>query len=325
MQASFRCGGHAARAHTPPINSRARKSNGPLAHARSALLPRTHPLGTDKPPAFLEEAAGPRYVVEVDVDAPAGSLDDAAALEPGARAMALPGPGGARYTCIIPPPPPPPPATGGSDGGGGGDTAAAAASTAPSPAALVASLDGTCLYRMEDWWTYEFCAGKHARQFHREGDGPGGVPGPVVSEFILGRWNETDAVDPVPRSDPGGGAPEEEVAYLSQEYGHGQPCDLTGAARGVEVRYVCADGGGGGGSSGANVATGRGTALDGVPPPTGPRDALLAVREPATCRYTFTVAVADLCAHPPFRRAEPPTLVVRCALQGGEGGGVGGA
>ena len=272
----------------------------------------THTKNTDKPPAFLEEAAGPRYVVEVDVDAPPGSLDvDAADLAPGARAMTMPGPGGARYTCIIPPPPPadnddnpPPPA---------------ASASPPSPAALISSLDGACLYRMEDWWTYEFCAGKHARQFHKEADGPGGQLGAVVSEFFLGRFNESTPADPVPRSDPGG-LPEEQVAFISQEYGGGQPCDLTGAPRGVEVRFVCADGGSGSGGSGGGQ---RGSALDGVPAPVGPRDALLAVREPATCRYTFTVAVADLCVHPAFRKVEPPTLVVRCAPRGGggEGGG----
>lgn len=273
-------------------------------------IDRPSPPPSDKPPAFLEEAAGPRYVVEVDVDSPPGALDDPADLAPGARAMTLPGPGGVRYTCIIPPPPPEQEddaaSSGSSDDRNG---------SPPSPAALVASLDGSCLYRMEDWWTYEFCAGKHARQFHREADGPGGQPGAVVSEFILGRWNESEAADPVPRSDPGGGAPEEEVAYLSQEYGGGQACDLTGTPRGVEVRFVCADGGG---SSGGSTAA-KGSALDGVPAPSGPRDALLAVREPATCRYTFTVAVTDLCAHPAFRRAEPPTLVVRCALRGGLG------
>jgi hypothetical protein len=284
---------------------------------RSTPNTTTTSISADKPPAFLEEAAGPRYVIEVDVDAPPGSLDDPAHLEPGARTLTLPGPGGVAYTCVIPPPPL-------DEENEGRDDALSASSSTPSPAALVASLDGTCLYRMEDWWTYEFCAGRHARQFHREPDGPGagGSPGAVVSEFYLGRWNETAPIDPVPRSDPGG-LPEEEVAFVSQEYGGGQPCDLTGAPRGVEVRFVCADGGSGGGGGGG-AAGGKNSALDGVPAPTGPRDALLAVREPATCRYTFVVAVADLCAHPAFRRAEPPTLAVRCAVRG-EGESVGDA
>ena len=78
---------------------------------------------------------------------------------------------------------------------------------------------------------------------------------------------------------------------------------------------------GGGGGEGRAA---QGSHLDGagaVTPPVGPRDALLAVREPATCRYTFTVAVADLCAHPAFRRVEPPTLAVRCVpVEGGVAG-----
>ena len=73
--------------------------------AQPALFPL--PSMLDTPPAFLEEAAGPRYVVEVDVDAvplPAGHTPD---LPPGARSITLPGPGGARFACTIPPPPPP--------------------------------------------------------------------------------------------------------------------------------------------------------------------------------------------------------------------------
>jgi len=266
---------------------------------------------SDKPPAFLEEAAGPRYVVEVDVDAPplpAGHTPD---LPPGARSLTLPGPGGARFACTIPPPPPPDEEA--------AAAAASAAASAPSPSALIASLDGACLYRMEDWWTYELCPGVHARQFHREGEGRDGEPGAIVSEFVLGRFNASEPVSEL-RSDPAG-PPEEAVAYVAQEYGGGQGCDLTGTPRGVEVRFVCADGHGGDGrgAAGGSHLEGSGS---GSLPPTGPRDALLAVREPATCRYTFTVGVADLCAHPGFRQVAPPTLAVRCVpveREGAEG------
>ena len=35
------------------------------------------------------------------------------------------------------------------------------------PSELLSALDSVCLYRMEDWWTYELCYKKHVRQFHK--------------------------------------------------------------------------------------------------------------------------------------------------------------
>ncbi len=35
------------------------------------------------------------------------------------------------------------------------------------PSELLSALDSLCLYRIEDWWTYELCYKKHVRQFHK--------------------------------------------------------------------------------------------------------------------------------------------------------------
>ena len=35
------------------------------------------------------------------------------------------------------------------------------------PSELLSALDSICLYRIEDWWTYELCYKKHVRQFHK--------------------------------------------------------------------------------------------------------------------------------------------------------------
>lgn len=45
-----------------------------------------------------------------------------------------------------------------------------AGATQKSPSELLAPLDTLCLYRIEDWWTYELCYAKSVRQFHKEGD-----------------------------------------------------------------------------------------------------------------------------------------------------------
>lgn len=37
-------------------------------------------------------------------------------------------------------------------------------------------LDSLCMYRIEDWWTYELCYKKHVRQFHKEQDKVGHNP-----------------------------------------------------------------------------------------------------------------------------------------------------
>lgn len=46
---------------------------------------------------------------------------------------------------------------------------------------LLKPLQGTCTYRIQGWWTYEICFGKHIRQYHEEKD----QPKPTM-EFFLG-------------------------------------------------------------------------------------------------------------------------------------------
>ena len=42
---------------------------------------------------------------------------------------------------------------------------------------------GLCLYRIEEWWTFELCYKEHVRQFHKEQN-------QVVSEYSLGTFKE---------------------------------------------------------------------------------------------------------------------------------------
>ena len=39
---------------------------------------------------------------------------------------------------------------------------------AQSVATYLLPIKGTCFYRLEGWWTYEFCFLKSVRQFHQE-------------------------------------------------------------------------------------------------------------------------------------------------------------
>jgi len=87
-------------------------------------------------------------------------------------------------------------------------------------APFIESLQETCIYRWEGWWTYEFCYGKHVRQFHQEQDGS------VPAQFLLGQ--DLGTTSGVPSSD-----------FYSEEYESGSICDLTGKHRTCEVRFYC--------------------------------------------------------------------------------------
>ena len=64
---------------------------------------------------------------------------------------------GKRYRCYLP-------------SEGGAPSAADESLAAPTPhiATYLRALKGTCFYRLEGWWTYEFCLLKAVRQFHQE-------------------------------------------------------------------------------------------------------------------------------------------------------------
>jgi len=83
------------------------------------------------------------------------------------------------------------------------------------------SLLETCIYRWEGWWTYEFCYGKHVRQFHQEQDGS------IPSQYLLGQDVGTTS-----------GAPADD--FYSEEYESGSFCDVTGKGRTCELRFHCA-------------------------------------------------------------------------------------
>lgn len=54
------------------------------------------------------------------------------------------------------------------------------------PSELLQSLEGQCLSRQEDWWTYELCFGDFVRQMHLE-------LGHLASEYLLGSYSAEDS------------------------------------------------------------------------------------------------------------------------------------
>ncbi|CAL8335684.1 unnamed protein product [Lota lota] len=168
-----------------------------------------------------------------------------------------------------------------------------------------------CLVKTKDWWTYEFCHGQFIRQYHLEGKAflfsisvqksyfcesiiidchvhtlstdteiKGGILflGSYESEFD---WsNETAKASKQHRL----------KRYHSQTYVNGSKCDLNGALRETEVRFVCEEGSG---------------------------DYIARVDEPQSCRYVLTVHTSRTCQHPflrPPSNAKPQGIVCQPAL-----------
>ncbi|MEE6509649.1 hypothetical protein FKM82_027127 [Ascaphus truei] len=125
-----------------------------------------------------------------------------------------------------------------------------------------------CLVKTKDWWTYEFCYGKHLQQYHiEESELKGDVLflGYYQSEFD---WNnETAKASKHHRL----------KRYHSQMYVNGSKCDLNGKSRETEVRFMCEEGSG---------------------------DYIARVDEPQSCTYVLTVHTTRICHHPFLR---PPS------------------
>jgi len=163
-----------------------------------------------------------------------------------------------------------------------------------------------CLQRNDGWWKYEFCHGRHTRQFHSDtiGDSTGRTTTTIDDDYRLGEYNQEAAYT----------KPTKELeqtlivdaytpnAYYSMEYTGGQVCDDadvtdsavkggdvdveggSGIERATTVRFYC-------GKKGHN---------------------LYRVDEDSTCHYVFYVKVPELCMHELFKVPVLKEQVVKC-------------
>jgi len=138
------------------------------------------------------------------------------------------------------------------------------ASQAPTPVNVLAFLEpilGQCVYRLEGWWTYEVCFGKHVRQYHVEKE-------KQSMEFFLGR---APVMSLSQQSEDG-------YAEIMKD---GTVCDLTMAARTVEIRYACA--------------------------PDSPT-LMQSVKESSSCNYVILITSYILCQLPTYQPAVSTAL-----------------
>ncbi|XP_072598835.1 protein OS-9 isoform X7 [Vulpes vulpes] len=154
------------------------------------------------------------------------------------------------------------------------------------PELLSPMKDAPCLLKTKDWWTYEFCYGRHIQQYHMEDSE---IKGEVL---YLGYYQS--AFDWDDETAKVASKQHRLKRYHSQTYGNGSKCDLNGRPREAEVRFLCDEGAG----------------ISG--------DYIDRVDEPLSCSYVLTVRTPRLCPHPLLRpppSAAPQAILCHPALQ----------
>uniref|UniRef100_A0A667ZVR5 Endoplasmic reticulum lectin n=1 Tax=Myripristis murdjan TaxID=586833 RepID=A0A667ZVR5_9TELE len=154
----------------------------------------------------------------------------------------------------------------------------------PSPRALLEPLfkQSSCSYRIESYWTYEVCHGKHIRQYHEEKETGQKIS---VQEYFLG--NMAQGSPSVPTKNIEG----QLTPYYPLEMGNGTPCVLKqNQPRSTSVLYVCHP---------------------------EAKHEILSIAEVTTCEYEVVVLTPLLCAHPKYRFKSSPVNNIFCqALSG---------
>ncbi|GAB1295645.1 Protein OS-9 [Apodemus speciosus] len=153
------------------------------------------------------------------------------------------------------------------------------------PELLSPMRDAPCLLKTKDWWTYEFCYGRHIQQYHMEDSE---IKGDVLSlGYYQSAFNWDDETAKASKQ-------HRLKRYHSQTYGNGSKCDLNGKPREAEVRFLCDEGAG----------------ISG--------DYIDRVDEPFSCSYVLTIRTSRLCPHPLLRppaSAAPQAILCHPALQ----------
>ncbi|XP_057557585.1 protein OS-9 isoform X2 [Hippopotamus amphibius kiboko] len=153
------------------------------------------------------------------------------------------------------------------------------------PELLSPMRDAPCLLKTKDWWTYEFCYGRHIQQYHMEDSE---IKGEVLYlGYYQSAFNWDDETAKASKQ-------HRLKRYHSQSYGNGSKCDLNGRPREAEVRFLCDEGAG----------------ISG--------DYIDRVDEPLSCSYVLTIRTPRLCPHPLLRpppSAAPQAILCHPALQ----------
>ncbi|KAJ8309266.1 hypothetical protein KUTeg_014140 [Tegillarca granosa] len=171
----------------------------------------------------------------------------------------------------------------------------------PTPEELLSDLftQSSCSYRIESYWNYELCHGKHLRQYHESKELS--QKKPKIQEFYLG-FGEQKTKDGTKTSKT-----EEKpiiketkiksrkidgitLPYFEFNMTDGTLCDLINEPRQVRLQYIC-------------QPDGRGEIYE--------------LKETSSCEYEVIVLTSLLCSHPEFKPKNPPVNKITChAMEG---------
>ncbi|XP_077092706.1 endoplasmic reticulum lectin 1 isoform X1 [Siphateles boraxobius] len=174
----------------------------------------------------------------------------------------------------------------------------------PSPAMLLEPLfkQSSCSYRIESYWTYEVCHGKHVRQYHEEKETGQKIN---VQEYYLGNMNKKESAesetDKSEESEKEASNTDTEVPmkniegqltpYFPVEMGHGTECSVRqNEPRATTVLYVCHP---------------------------EAKHEILTIAEVVSCQYEVVVLTPLLCPHPNYRFKSSPVNDIFCQALGG--------
>ncbi|XP_041725358.1 endoplasmic reticulum lectin 1 isoform X3 [Coregonus clupeaformis] len=180
----------------------------------------------------------------------------------------------------------------------------------PTPGDLLDPLfkESSCSYRIESYWTYEVCHGKHVRQYHEEKETGQQIK---VQEYVLGSMTkktessatsgtETAEVEKVKEMGPMPEAQKEVptknvegqlTPYYPVLMGHGTACVLKqNTPRSTNVLYVCHP---------------------------EAKNEILSIAEVTTCEYEVVVLTPLICAHPKYRFKSSPVNAIFCQAMSG--------
>ncbi|XP_068864907.1 endoplasmic reticulum lectin 1 isoform X2 [Aphelocoma coerulescens] len=166
----------------------------------------------------------------------------------------------------------------------------------PTPGELLEPLfkQSSCSYRIESYWTYEVCHGKHIRQYHEEKETGQKIN---IQEYYLGNMimknplSEPDQEEKEHSKDSAKEIPTKNIEgqmtpYYPVELGNGTPCSLRqNLPRSSTVMYICHP---------------------------EAKHEILSVAEVTTCEYEVVILTPLLCNHPKYRFRASPVNDIFC-------------
>lgn len=171
----------------------------------------------------------------------------------------------------------------------------------PSPGELLEPLfkQTSCSYRIESYWTYEVCHGKHIRQYHEEKEAGQQTN---LQEYYLGNMMKKSSSDTGEKQEEGEKAgihrdiPTKNIEgqmtpYYPIEMGNGTPCSLKqNHPRTTTVMYICHP---------------------------DAKHEILSIAEVLTCEYEVVILTPLLCTHPKYRFKSSPINDIFCQSMAG--------